>query len=263
MRRAPSTAPAGAPPGTISASAFETGAVALAARWNALARGTPTLEGITARWVRETDATRAAAAARGHVAVEGHLASRRRADEDEDEDDDDAREVEVEVEDDTDIFDDDVACVHSSTSSGAHLRTYHVTYSAAYEVPVLLVAASRASPPRDALSHSRLTSSLLRAAREGGAGADAALVGLGSAGDLAAFAPCDHPHGAAGCWVGAHPCETAAAMRLLLSSSAATSAGGGDGGEATRGDAAAERYVAAWFRFAMGAVSDFALPPTL
>jgi hypothetical protein len=37
-------------------------------------------------------------------------------------------------------------------------------------------------------------------------------------------------------------------MRLLLSSSAATSA---------------ERYVAAWFRFAMGAVSDFALPPTL
>ena len=115
MRRAPSTAPAGAPPGTISASAFETGAVALAARWNALARGTPTLEGITARWVRETDATRAAAAARGHLAVEGHLASRRRADEDEDEDDDDAREVEVEVEDDAGIFDDDVACVHSST----------------------------------------------------------------------------------------------------------------------------------------------------
>ena len=79
---------------------------------------------------------------------------------------------------------------------------------------------------------------------EGGGG------GGGGGGGLSVFAPWEHPHVGSGCWLGVHPCQTAAVMRLLL---ATNDAGPSDPG----------LYMVAWLRLMAAAVADFPIPSSL
>jgi hypothetical protein len=88
--------------------------------------------------------------------------------------------------------------------------------------------------------------------------------GLGL-GPLGVFAPCaDHPHASRGCWVVAHPCETASVMKLLLATVYEEvppwRGGEGAGEEAER----AARYLEAWARHVAASVApDLRVPPVL
>ena len=88
--------------------------------------------------------------------------------------------------------------------------------------------------------------------------------GLGL-GPLGVFAPCaDHPHASRGCWVVAHPCETASVMKLLLATVyeevPPRRGGKGAGEEAER----AARYLEAWARHVAASVApDLRVPPVL
>jgi hypothetical protein len=87
--------------------------------------------------------------------------------------------------------------------------------------------------------------------------------GLGL-GPLGVFAPCaDHPHASRGCWVVAHPCETASVMKLLLATVEEVPprrGGEGAGEEAER----AARYLEAWARHVAASVApDLRVPPVL
>ena len=277
--------------GTTDASAFAAGAAAFAKRWedetNARAAKTKTRAGgrdafadrVTARWVDEPDPAVRRAVATGYLALEGALVEcaadvfaepGREADED----DERVFGASSPLEEDDGALSDD-----ADTSRGGMTKlffSYHAVYSPSYRVPVLLARARLAAPPRATLAHAQLDAALALADPGGLGSTDASLerppretASLFSpaprANARSVFAPWEHPHARAsgggdtgGCWLGAHPCETAGVMRRLFAASRHRHPD--DGGEASadafraanarfRSAPSDSAYFAAWFAF--------------
>ena len=279
--------------GTTDAAAFAAGAAAFAKRWEdertrrTSSTDDPSESSITVRWVDEPDPATRRAVATGYLALEGALVARgarameagaafREADETDavfedarDEADDRALSVAKETEETEETE-------TSNARTDALVFSYHAVYSPSYRVPVLLARARLAAPPRATLAHAQLDAALALADPGGLGSTDASLerppretASLFSpaprANARSVFAPWEHPHARAsgggdtgGCWLGAHPCETAGVMRRLFAASRHRHPD--DGGEASadafraanarfRSAPSDSAYFAAWFAF--------------
>ena len=276
--------------GTADAFLFAAGAAAFAARWEkkrkededaSSSSASSLAREVTVRWVDEPDPLVRRRVAPGYLVLEGARV---------DVVEDDVFEEDVFEEEDDAFFEnaaeeDDQAARfrfpakekedHEHETENAKgqkttlLFSYHAVYSPSYRAPVLLARARRASPPRATLTRAELDRALARA-DPGGVGSTTDSLerprGVSSfavsASPRSVFAPWEHPHAVssgsgdtAGCWLGAHPCETPRVMRLLLS--AFSQEAGEAFGEASddetaakNADAFASAFFAAWFAFA-------------